>query len=105
VQKALKELQPLTKIYWLRVALGIIAAFVCAGYAIVAQKPFPGDYFFLMNGITIALAIYLVSFYIIKNKFLLQVEKQSKLATTGIGIYFISWIVSWIILYTIIVVA
>jgi hypothetical protein len=98
-------LQPLTKIYWLRVALGIIAAFVCTGYAIAAQKPFPGDYLFLMNGITIALAVYLVSFYVIKREFLLQVEKPSKLATTGIGIYFISWIVSWILLYTLIVVA
>ena len=103
-------MQPLTKIYWLRVALGIIAALICAGYGIATQQiphnpppdAFPVDYLFLMNSITIALAVYLVSFYVIKSKFLPQVEKPSKLATTGIGIYFISWIVFWILIYTII---
>jgi len=104
---------PLQKIYLLRIALGIVAAFVCAGYGIVTQQiphnppqdAFPVDYLFLMNSLTIALAVYLVSFYVIKNKFIFQVEKTSKLVTTGIGIYFISWIVFWIFLYTIVVVA
>ncbi|MFZ0966191.1 MAG: hypothetical protein WAN82_06145 [Candidatus Bathyarchaeia archaeon] len=103
----------LVKVYWLRVALGIIAAFVCAGYGIAAQKiphnppqeAFPVDYLFLMNSITLALAVYLISYYIIKSKFMLKVEKPSKLATTGIGIYFIAWLVFWVLLYTIIVVA
>ena len=98
-------MQPLTKLYWLRVALGIVAALLCAGYAIAIGKPFPGDYIFFMNGITIALAVYLVYFYIIRDRFLLQVEKTSKIVTTGIGIYFISWLVFWILFYTILVVA
>jgi hypothetical protein len=104
---------PLQKIYMLRLALGIIAALVCAGYGIATQQiphnppqdAFPVDYLFFMNSITIALAVYLVSFYIIKSKFVLQVEKPSKIVTTGIGIYFIAWLISWILLYTIIVVA
>ena len=106
-------MHPLVKVYWLRVVLGIIAAFVCAGYGIAAQKithnppqeAFPVDYLFLMNSITLALAVYLISYYIIKSKFMLKVEKPSKLATTGIGIYFIAWLVFWVLLYTIIVVA
>lgn len=98
-------MQPLTKLYWLRLGLGIIAAFFCSGYAIATGEPFPGDYLFFMNSITIALAVYLVSFYVIRDRFLLQVEKTSKIVTTGIGIYFISWLVFWILFYTIIVVA
>ncbi len=96
---------PLEKIYWLRVALGIVAAFLSAGYGIVVpgaitNTGFPLETF--MYGLSIALVFYLISFYFIKNKFILQVEKPQKLATTGIGLYFITWLVFWILLYTII---
>jgi len=57
------------------------------------------------NSMSIALVVYIISYYIIKRKFILTVEKPQKLATTGIGIYFISWLVFWILLYTIIAVA
>jgi len=33
---------------------------------------------------------------------MLTVDKPQKLFTMGIGIYFISWLVFWILLYTII---
>ena len=96
-------------IYWLRLALGITAAVICTGYGIAAGIPpinpleeFPVDYSVLMNGVSIALVIYLISYYIIKSKFSLKVEKPQKLVTMGIGIYFISWIVFWVLLYTII---
>jgi len=56
-----------------------------------------------MNSLSIAIIVYLISYYIIKRKFMLQVEKPQKLFTTGIGIYFISWIIFWVLLYTIIV--
>lgn len=55
-----------------------------------------------INGFSIALITYLISYYIIKLKFLNKVEKPRKLVTTGIGIYFISWIAFWTLLYTII---
>jgi len=55
-----------------------------------------------INGLTMALVIYIISYYIIKWRFIYKVEKQQKLLTTGIGIYFLSWIVSWVLLYTII---
>ncbi|MCW3993884.1 MAG: hypothetical protein NWE85_04890 [Candidatus Bathyarchaeota archaeon] len=91
-------------IYWLRLALGITAAVICAVFGlatntIVKQNP---TYTTLLNGVSIALVIYLISYYIIKSKFSLQVEKPQKLLTMGIGIYFISWIVFWVLLYTII---
>jgi hypothetical protein len=91
-------------IYWLRFALGITAAVMCIGFGlatntIVKQKP---TYTTLLNGVSIALITYLVSYYIIKSKFSLKVEKPQKLVTMGIGIYFVSWIVFWVLLYTII---
>jgi len=91
-------------IYWLRLALGITAALMCTGYGlatntIVKENP---TYTTLLNGMSIALVIYLISYYIIKSKFSLEVEKPQKLGTTGIGIYFISWIAFWTLLYTII---
>jgi len=91
-------------IYWLRLALGITAALICTGYGlttntIVKENP---TYTTLLNGVSIALVIYLISYYIIKSKFSLKVEKPQKLVTSGIGIYFISWIAFWTLLYTII---
>ena len=95
---------PLEKIYWLRLALGITAALICAGYGIAAgvisNKEFPLNTFF--NSLSIALIVYIISYYIIKRRFILKVEKPQKLASTGIGIYFTSWLVIWVLLYTII---
>ena len=54
------------------------------------------------TGFSIALIIYLASYYIIKLKFMNKVEKPRKLITTGIGSYFLAWIVLWILMYTII---
>jgi len=97
-------MNPLEKIYWLRLALGVVAALICAGYGIAAgvisKEGFPLNTFF--NSLSIALIVYIISYYIIKRKFLSKVEKPQKLASTGIGIYFISWMVFWVLLYTII---
>ena len=87
-------------IYWLRLALGIIAALLCTGYSLATGIKADSSTF--MTGVSIALGTFLVSYYILKSKFLLKVEKPQKLVTTGIGIYFISWIAFWALLYTII---
>jgi uncharacterized membrane protein YGL010W len=97
-------MKTLETIYWLKFALGITAALVCTGYGLatgtIVKEGF--TYTALLNGLSIALVIYLVSYYIIKSKFSLKVEKPQKLLTTGIGVYFISWIVFWVLLYTIV---
>jgi len=95
-------MKPLVTIYWLRVALGIVAASICTGY-VLARGPISKTnftYITLMNGLSIALVVYLISYYIIKRRYINKVEKPTKLMTTGIGIYFISWIVFWILFYT-----
>jgi hypothetical protein len=97
-------METLVKIYWLRLALGIVAALICAGYGIAAgvisNEGFPLNVF--MHSLSIALIVYIISYYIMKGKFIHNVEKPQKIATTGIGIYFISWLVFWVLLYTII---
>ena len=102
----------LTKIYWLRVALGAVAGLVSTGLTIVtqtAQATFSQivqhitDTSSLLNGITIALLVYIISYYALKAKFYNKVEKQSKIMTMGIGIYFISWAVFFILSYSILI--
>jgi hypothetical protein len=102
-------MRPLEKVYWLRLALGIVAAFLCVGFGIATNTitnrigiDDGAQFNIFMNGMSLALLTYLVSYYAIKSKFKTQVQKPSKLFTTGIGIYLLSWIIFWALLYTII---
>ncbi len=88
----------LTRIYWMRFLLGIFAGFICTLYNVFV---YPEDIFSFMTGITFALLIYLLSYYVFKSAYFTKVEKPSKLVTTGIGIYFITWIVCWTLFWTI----
>jgi len=96
--------KPLETIYWLRLGLGIVAALVCIGYNLatntVSSTLFRWDT--LLNGISLAIIVYGASYYYLKYKFRARVEKTTKIFTSGIGIYFLSWIVFWTLLYTMI---
>ena len=97
-------MKPLEALYWLRFVLGIVAALVCMGYGL-ATNTVRKDIFTInifMNGLAFAIIVYIISYYLIKPRLLLKVEKPQKILTTGIGIYFLSWLVFWILLYTII---
>ncbi|MEM2567794.1 MAG: hypothetical protein QXR01_01050 [Candidatus Bathyarchaeia archaeon] len=100
-------MKPLEKLYWLRFALGIVAALVCIGYGWVTFMNKQGfdprnpDPVILLNGISFALIVYILSYYIIKPKFILKVEKPQKIFTTGMSIFFLSWLVFWVLLYTV----
>ena len=93
-------MKPLEVIYWIRVALSIIAGIISA---FVAKLFDPFEFNTFLNGLTIALAIYLLSYYVLKAKFMNKVEKQSKIMTMGIFIYFIAWAVFFILFYSILV--
>lgn len=86
-------MKPTTIIYWTRVCLGVVVALLSAFLSVVVHIS-------LLNGITIALLFYIITHYVFKSLFLAKVEKPSKILTTGIGAYFLTWIVSWIIFYT-----
>jgi hypothetical protein len=55
----------------------------------------------LIDGVSLALIVYLISYYAIKSVFKNKVQKPQKLFTTGIGIYLLSWIVFWTLFYTV----
>ena len=89
----------LTRIYWMRLLLGMFAGFICTLYNVFVESPV--DIFSFMTGIMLALLIYLLSYYVFKSAYFTRVDKPTKLVTTGIGIYFIAWIVFWILFWTI----
>jgi PKD repeat protein len=88
------KLKTLNVIYICRVGFGILAAIVAA--LVVDLRV--GDP--LINGITIGLAVYLVSYYILKWQFLNKVEKPTKILTMGIGAYFLVFIMCWVLFIT-----
>jgi zinc transporter ZupT len=91
--------RPLALIYWTRLASGIVAALISAFVATMQSADSLNAF---LNGITIALLVYLLSYYLLKAKFHNKVEKQSKIISMGIGIYFIAWAVFFILSYSII---
>ncbi len=94
----------LSKIYWMRVAMGAIAGLISASISILTQSAAGttileqvGNTTTLLNGITIALLLYLISFYVLKARYASQVEKPSKIMSMGIFIYFFTWLLAWVL--------
>jgi len=87
-------MKTLTVIYWTRVLLGILAGLICA----FLNELLGG--ISILNGISIALLVYIISYYVYKPLFLPKVEKPSKIFTTGVGAYFLSWIVMFALFFT-----
>jgi PKD repeat protein len=87
-------LKTLNVIYIIRIALGALAGLIAA-LVIDVNSSNP-----LINGITIALAVYLLTYYLLKMQFANKVEKPSKILTMGIGIYFIVFAFSWVLITT-----
>lgn len=88
-------MKPLNIIYWSRVGFGVVAALVCLLLIDVNKLANP-----LISGISVGILVYLVSYYILKWLFMTKVEKPSKVFTMGIGAYFLTWIVAWVLFYT-----
>jgi len=95
-------MRPIEKIYWLRMVLGLLAGLLSTGYAVVSGKVSSTvvDFAVFMNGMSIALAVFLISYYAVKFRFVHDVQKPTKLLTTGIGIYFMAWLTMWVLTYT-----
>jgi hypothetical protein len=44
--------------------------------------------------------VYILSYYALKARLRDKVKKTQKLFTTGIGVYFLSWLVFYALIYT-----
>jgi PKD repeat protein len=89
------KLKTLNVIYILRIGLGILAALV-ATLVVNLKTGNP-----LINGITVGLAVYLVTYYLLKFQFANKVEKPTKILTMGYGIYALTFIFCWVLFTTI----
>jgi ABC-type uncharacterized transport system permease subunit len=90
---------PVVQLYWLRVALGIIAGAVTALLAALFFSHSSLDT--LINSITVALLIYFVTYYILRGYYKGKIEKQSKILSTAIGMYFFAWLSFFVLFYTV----
>jgi hypothetical protein len=88
-------MKPLSFIYWSRVCLGVATALLCALLNILVRD------LTIFSNLSVALIVYMVTYYFYKWRFLLLVEKPAKIATQGIGAYFLTWIVALGVFYTV----
>ena len=91
-------MRPLVLIYWTRLALSIVAGAISALLSTMLNENSISTF---INGLTIALLLYLLSYYALKAIFRDKVEKPTKIMTMGIFMYFISWAVFFILFATI----
>ena len=80
-------------IYWARFGLAIVAAVFCV---LLNLRDF--------TGIATGIILYLVSCLLLRQLFMARsygVKNVRKIYTTGIGVYFFTWITAWLMLYTI----
>jgi len=88
------ELKPLNIIYCSRVCFGILAALICTLLRLdQAVNPF-------LVGLSAGLIVYIATYYVLKWQFIAKVEKPSKVFSMGIGAYFLTWIVAWVLFRT-----
>jgi hypothetical protein len=96
--EGVKRKNPLDKLFWLRVGMGILAGALSAelGYSIEeTSRPF--------LGFGIMIILFIISYAIAKAmRIQLPTSDKKKLIMTGIGSYFFMFVFSWIIVNTLI---
>ena len=95
-------MKPSQSLYWIRAVLGVVIGAITAlyDYAMGLAKP-STDINDLFTGLALALIFFIVTYYILKLRYIGKFEKKSKLITTGIGTYFLLWIIVWVLIHTI----
>lgn len=83
-------MKPLSTIYWIRVPLAITASLISVALSMDN----------LYSVVSVALLFYVITNYLLKYFFETKVKKSSKIITTGIGTYFLTWIVTLALFYT-----
>src|SRR5438309_3565355 len=96
--EGIKTKNPLDKLFWLRVGMGILAGALSAelGYSMEeTSRPF--------LGFGIMIILFIISYGIAKTmRIPIPTSEKKKLFMTGIGSYFFMFLFSWILVYTLI---
>ena len=83
-------MKPLSVIYAIKIILGVLAATICILLKVDN----------IINGAAVSILVYLVADKILKQIFIEKVETQSTVTKTGIGVYIMTWLLLWILLFT-----
>jgi hypothetical protein len=100
VPKDLMLMTPIVQLYWIRTALGIASGALSATVAYLLGNW--TSVTTLVNSFTIALIVYLASYYVLKAVYQKKVEKQSKILSTGVAMFFFAWLPFFILFFTLI---
>ncbi len=89
---------PIVQLYWIRVALGVVAGIISAALALYLPL---NDLSSLIDAFTIALLVYLVSYYPLKAIYSKKILQQSKVLSTAVLMYFFAWLPFFVLFFTI----
>ena len=94
-------MKPTDKIYWLRVILGLI------GGSLASYAGFTGPGPNAFNGVYVAIAFYLISYYLSRFGLGVTLEgsEKRKFLITGLGSFIMLFLFSWILSNTLITLA
>jgi len=94
-------MKPSESLYWIRAGLGIAIGALTALYDLATGWSLTnnglGD---LFTGVAFALMFFIITYYVLRLYYSDKFKKKSKVMSTGIGIYFLLWIVVWILATT-----
>ncbi|HML03305.1 MAG TPA: hypothetical protein VK487_08025 [Candidatus Bathyarchaeia archaeon] len=94
-------MKPSESLYWIRASLGVVIGALCALYDYaIGWSPTHNALGDLFTGVAFALMFYIITYYALRLYYFDKFKKKSKVTTTGIGIYFLLWIVVWILFTT-----
>jgi hypothetical protein len=89
---------PVVQLYWIRICLGVFAGALSAAIALYLPLT---ELSTLIDSFTIALLVYLASYYPLKAIYSTKIEKQSKILSTAVLGYFFAWLPFFVIFFTI----
>jgi ABC-type uncharacterized transport system permease subunit len=83
-------METLSIIYAIKILLGVVTAVLC--FVLGVNN--------ILAAVGVCLMVYFGSDYILKQIFIEKVEKLSVVTKTGVGIYIITWLFVWVLIYT-----
>jgi len=94
-------MKPSESLYWIRASLGVVIGALSALYDYAMGLSLEKDIGVFFTGLAFALMFFILTYYVLKLYYFDKFKKKSKVISTGIGIYFLFWIVVWIFVNTV----